>query len=566
MATAAENKVVPIEELDTARKVIGKILKMRKLLRIYPKSNTVYMDNLENTYAAFKDFFNYKDKLTLRFGRNDIYYNSESVYNNPQKQDNLALLFFKDGMQEITFRNTVTRDEFEDFLEIIAADFCKEVVEDDLVTLFWQRDFTNIEYLAEDIMLTEEEVNELNTINELKDGPSDPPDFKRAYHDSFEENGIPLSVPLFSLTADDHKQLLIALENDRKDKLPKYFNMLFDIYYSVDRSVEYEGIVYFFMKSIEYSIKNGNYRLITDVLIKLKKIIGNKNTNPKMRKSAINILLFVSGTKMIGIIGDLLEKEGKTDEEDFQKYIYVLDQNAIFPLINLLSDLKSVYARRMITDALASLILKDTPKLKTANKEISRLLKELNHPDWYVVNKIIYILSLIGNASVIEYIKKTVKHADIRVRMEAVKVLGEIGRDNVLGTIQECLDDEDIKVRKASLAALGNIATESAKNMIMQQISKSLFIEKELAEKKEHFRTLARWNDKKIYDFCVRMVRRKSFLNRSAQYETRVCAVYGLGLMGRKDALPVLNKCKSHGSGLLYDISDEAIRRIESGG
>ena len=564
MVNAVEHNIALSEETGAARNVVEAILKARKTLKIYPGTNPVYMENLQNAFDKLKDFFACRDKLTFRFGRNDIYYNSESVYRNPQKEENLALLFFKDGIREITISRDVSCDEIEDFLKIIAADFNKGTVEDDVVTLLWQRGFTNIKYIAEDIILTEGEDNESDTLTDFKQRPSEPYDLKRAYDGPLEEDEVLLSIPIIPPTPDDDKYLLDMLEKDSEEKLTKYFNMLFEIYHDVERVVEYEDIVYFFMKSIEHSINKREFRLMADVLVRLKRIIGNEDTDPEMRKSAIKVLLFVSGKKMISIIGHVLDREEVIEKEVFLNYIYLLDQNAVSPLIALLGDLQSIYARRMIMDALTRLIFKDASKYKMGAEDISRLIKELDHSDWYVVARIIDVLSGSGDVKLTAYIKTILKHEDPRVRKEAVNSIGKWGKDNVLSMIRECLDDKDFKVRNASLSAIGDIATDAAKKTIMEKISGPSFNEKGLDEKKEYFGTLARWNDKSVYDFCVRTIMKKSFWNRSIQYETKACAVYCLGLIGNKDALPVLNKCKTSGNRLFCEFTDQAIRRIES--
>ncbi len=566
MVNAVEYNLAVSESLEAARNIVEAIIKARKILRMYPRSNPVYVKNLENTFNKFKDYFNSRDNLTFRFGRNDIYYDSESVYNNLHKQDNLAFIFFKDGMREITFNNDVTCDEIEDFLGIIAADFDRDAVEDDIVTLFWQRDFANIKYLAEDIILSEEEIDSSNRIIEIKQRSSDTADLKRAYDDSSDEDEIPQAVPIIPLTADDYKHLLDVLAKDDEVKLPKLFYILFELYYDVDRSVEYEDMVYFFMKAIEHSIKNNCFSLMIDVISKLKQIIGNKDTDAIMRKSAIKIILFVSGKKMISIIGDILEKEDKIEKEVFQKYICSLDQNAIAPLVDLLGYLQSSYARSMTIDALTSLVLKKSSIHKISPKDISALIKGLNHPEWQIISKIIYILSLIGDRNAIEHIKKSTKHEDFRVRLAAVKALGELGGDNVLNTIQECLNDNDRKVVLVSLESIRNIATDSAKRIIMEQITKKSFIEKEFNEKKIYFGILAQWNDKKTYDFCIQIIKKKSFWKKSKHDETKACAAYSLGLIGNKSALPILNKYKTSRNRLVREYFNEAIRRIESDG
>jgi hypothetical protein len=556
MVNVAENKVAIDDEMDIARNVIETILKSKKVLNLYPSTNPIYVNNLDNAYNQFKEYFHYQDELTLKFSKNDIYYNSESIYHNTQRNDNLALLFFKDGLREITFNKDVPRDEIEDFIYIISLDFDRDNIEDDIVTLFWQKDFQHIKYIAEDIFLAEDEAHDPTAIKEETKDPTDNADIIRAYEDSIEDDENPSSVPIMPLTTEDFKQFLGYLKRDSEGKNSKFLNMIFEIYNDVERIVEYEDIGYIFMKTFEYLIKEKEFKLMADALHQIKASIGDSNTESEIRKQAIKILLFVSGKKITDIIGDILDREVKIEKNDFQEFVSLLDQNAIAPFINLLGELQSVHARKTVVDALVSLGPKDVPSL----------LKGLKHPEWHVVRNIIFILREIGDATAVEHIKIAVKHEDSRVRKEAVRALGEMGGENALRVICECLDDEDIRVRKASLAAIGRMSDDNAKRIIIEQILKASFAGKELDEKKEYFRVLVQWNDRSIYDFCIKTITKKSFWISARHYETKACAAYSLGLLGNRDALPILNKFKTSRNKLLANLSNQAIRRIESGG
>jgi len=553
--TLNQHETIVVEELDAARQVIEGLIKARKVLRMYPDTNPVYRKNLQDIAGKFSDYFNSRDSLVLRVARNDIYVESESVYNNTEKQDNLALLFFKDGIRELAFHKDMPEEELEEFLKIISLEFGRETIEDDIVTLLWQKDFKHINYIADDTFLTESEDEEINAIKGLKQQATDPVDLKKAYEDSLHEQESATSVPIIPLTAEDFKLLLTILEKDSEEKLDTFFGMLFEILYDSERSVNYEDIVFFFMKSIEYTVSSAKFPIITNVLVRLKKIISDEDTDPEMRRSAIKILLFVSSSKMISLIGTILASERKFEHSVFQTFVRLLDKNAVPPFLNLLVDLQSIHARRMVIDALVSLGPKDMPSL----------IKGLNHSQWYVIRNIIYILRQIGDKSVLEHIAKAAKHEDVRVRREVLRTLGELGDERVLDTIKDCLQDDDSKIRIASLNALGQVDSPSAKKIVMDQISHSSFHERKISEKKEFFKTLSLWNEKDVYDFCIQIMTRKTFWKRSQQHETKACAAECLGMLGNRDALPVLNKCKASRSKLLQESSETAIKRIERG-
>jgi len=553
--TLNQNDTLMGEELIAAKNVVEGLLKARKILRMYPDTNPIYIKNLKDIADKFSNYFSCSDNLVLRFARNDIYVDSESVYSNSQKQDNLALLFFKDGIRELSFHKELTDEELEEFLKIISLEFDRGTIEDDIVTFLWQKDFKNIRYIADDTFLTENENDEISAINGLKQKSTDPVDLKKAHEDSLNEEESATSVPIIPITAEDFKLLLTAFEKDREENLDKFFSMLFEIFHDVERSVEYEDIVLFFMKSIEYALGNSQFLIITNVLVRLKKMISDEDTDPEMKKTAIKILLFVSGSKMINLIGTILASEQNIGKNVFQDFVRLLDKNAISPLINLLGELQAIHARRMVIDALVYL----------GPKDMSPLVKGLKHSQWYVIRNIIYILRQIGDKSVIEHIAKVAKHEDVRVRREVLRTLGELGDDSVLNTLEDCLQDEDTKIRIASLNALGFVASPSAKKIVMKQISRSSFHERKLEEKKEFFKTLSLWNDKDVYDFCIQTIMKKTFWKRSQKYETKACAAESLGMLGNRNALSVLNKSKTSRSRLLQEASNTAIKRIERG-
>ena len=162
------------EEIRAAKDVIQAILKSKKILRMYPSNNPIYIKTLEDTNSKFKEFFYYNDELQLKIKQNEIYCGSEQVYSSSEKEDNLALFFFKDGLRELTFRKGLTNDEMEAFLTVITLDFDTEVIDDDIVTLFWEKDFQNIQYVVDEAILADEEDYETPAVNKAKEETNEP--------------------------------------------------------------------------------------------------------------------------------------------------------------------------------------------------------------------------------------------------------------------------------------------------------------------------------------------------------------------------------------------------------
>jgi len=543
------------DEVKKVRDLIQSFLKSKKILRMYPQNNPIYINTLEDNFSKFREFFHFKDELSLKINQNEILYDSEQIYFNPQKEDNFALFFFKDGIREITFKKGLTHEEVEDFLRISSLDFSREALDDDIVTLFWEKDFQYIEYIVDEVTLADEEDYESRAMMELKEKESEEDNLLRAYDDAFKKEDTVQDVFIVPLTDKDLSLLVKELERESRDKIDKLIDIIFEMFYLAESKGDYEDFAVFLTSSIGYAIGRGDIHPVTGLLSRLKMLTDDKNIAEEIKRQAHKILLFAGSEPMITLLGEVLDSGLEIEEKFFDDFVRFLDKNAILPFMKILGELQSIHARKVVIDALIFL----------GKKDIMTLAKGLDDSRWYVVRNIIYILRKIGDKRAVDYLLKTVRHGDIRVKKEVIMALGELGGAGVLQALRECLDDPDIQVRSSSLKAFGNIGSEAAKRIIMNKIGDKSFKDKEFEEKKEYFETISLWKDKEIYNFLINTIKKKAFFGRAKNYENRACAAYSLGLIGNKDALQILNKFKNDSNNLLREFAYTAIKRLEYG-
>jgi len=543
------------EELTNVEAVIQVILKAKKILQMYPENNPIYIKTLKELSDKFSEFFQHADTLQLQIGKNDIYYNSESVYQHAGMHDNLALLFFKDGLRELTFKNGLTAKEAEDFIKIISIDFERDEIEEDIITLFWEKDFENIQYVVEDIFLSDGADYERKATDELQQKSSSPDSMEEIYNSVLQDEESTANEIILLITDDDIRQLSEEFQNYSQDKTDKYINMLFTCLNAADQEEEHLNIVNYFMMAIEFSIKKGNLLAVVDAQLKLKNLINNQNKDETVRKSAANILAFTGGNSVIELIGDMLNTGYAFDGTVFESFVSFLDTNAIMPLINILGELKTIHSRKLVIDALVYLGKKNT----------SFFYEGLNDSRWYVVRNMVHILRKIGDKNAASYILKSLDNKDVRVRKEVIRALGELGGDKSETILKKCLQDHDINIRRIALSSLGGMSTDASKQIIMEQILDKQFNEKSFYEKKAYFEALAHWKSRDVYEFLIKILEKRSFFFSSKDYDKKACAVYCLGLLGSKDAVPLLSRYRKASNKLLREFSFSAIQRIENG-
>lgn len=535
-----------------ARDIIQTILKAKKTIRMYPENNPIYQRTIEEAFSRFREFFAYRDELTLRIKQYEILFDSNAIYSNPEKDDNLALFFFKDGLRELTFLKGLYKEELQEFLKIISLDFDREAVEDDIVTLLWERDFRNIRYIADEEFLTEDDGYEDKAIGNLKDRSASADEIMKAYTDAFLAEGVN-GISIVNLTEKDLQCLVKEMERDQEGKIEKLSDILFEMLHHIENQSELEDIYRFIRNTMNYSLEQENLNAFLHIARSLKTLSENKGVPENIKKLIHSLLASINSEEMINYVGDILDHNQEIDEEILFEYKELLDRSAISPLISLLGRLKTIHGRKRVIAILVDL----------GRKDIQTLAKGLYDSRWYVVRNILYILRQIGDKRAVEYLIDIVRHPDSRVRREAIKAIGELKNPLALQLLKDCLNDHDPSIRKISVKVLSNYGSETAKRIILAKMNEKDFHNREFDEKKEFFVALSKWNDDEIREFLLRILKKKSFFKKAKHDENKACAAYCLGFIGNKDSLPVLKRLGNSKNNLIREYANFAIRKIE---
>ncbi len=533
--------------------LVNLIVKTRKLLRMYPENNPMYIKALDDMYAKFVDVFDKAGgdiKLDIR--QYEIYYGDEKVYQNFEKTDNIALYFFKDGIRELTFKKGIPKEELKDFFHIIGLDE-KELVEEDIVSLMWERDFQYIKYVVDESVLAEDEEYERVATKRVMENPTSQESILEAYNDAIQTEDIK-TVQIVPITEHDLKMLLNELEKDSEPKTGKLADILFEILYNATQRNEFEELVSIINSLLDYSIQNLDIDNAINILKRIKTIIDDRGTPVEVKIILKKVMEHAGSPQVIKTLGNVIDSRIEIDEGKINEFVNYLEKNSIQPLIEILGELKNFNSRRIIINALSVI----------GRKDIHSLAKGLNDERWYVVRNVIYVLRLIGDRRAIEYLTKVLRHPDMRVRREAIRAMGEIRSPVVVPILKEFLNDFDPQIRITAVRAIANTKTESARRLILQQIQSGDFINRKFEEKKEYFEVLTFWKDEDIMNFLLKVLKKSTIFKRNKNFENRACAAYALGLMGMKDALPYLKKYADIKNPLMREYVRSSIMKLES--
>ncbi len=544
-----------LDDIKSARDIIQALLKAKKTVRMYPENNPIYKKTIEDTFARFADFFTYRDELEMKLRQNEIFFNDEQIYFNPEKDDNLALFFFKDGLRELTFKKGLPQSEMEEFLRIIALDFDREALDDDIVTLLWEKDFQNIKYVADEAFLVEDEEYESTAVAEVKQKAASSDEVLKAYASAFEAEDVK-DIAIINLTDKDLQLLVKEMEKDLLDKSAKIYEILFEMLFQAESAAEYDDIQRLLKDVFLYCFRRKDLKIVVDILKKTRDLTEDPTTPDNVRRQMKLLLASINSEESIKSVGEIFETDSGLDENVLAEYMTFLDKSAIAPLTSILGELESIHGRKIVINILTLL----------GKKDIQAVAKGLQDPRWYVVRNIIYVLRHIGDKKAVEYLLNTVRHTDERVRKEGIKALGELKSPLALQTLKECLVDADHAIRRAAVRAMGNIGSETARRLIVERVSAKEFNDRGLDEKRDFFEVLAHWNDAQMADFMIRALKKRSLFRRTKTDEYKACAAHCLGLMGSEESLPALYKLKDSNNKLLKEYASAAIKKIEHDG
>lgn len=545
------------EDIKAAKDLLQAILKARKNLRIYPSNNPVYAKTVENTYQRLTAILEYHDEVPLKFTRHEIFYQGESVFKGVGKDDNLALFFSRDGVKDIIIKSGIGLEEFQDFLEIVATDLDKEDTADDVVTLMWGRDFSNITYTVDESMLVEEdeEQYEEEAVKQAKEHSADEDDLQKAYAEALRSEETAREIQLVPITDKDRKALAALKDKATQDRKEMLIDILFEMLMLTQSFYEFHAIASIISSSLEYSIKERDIKSAIEILWRVKTFDEKAVSGFEIKEELGQIFRTAESPDVIKIIGDLLDEEPGIEDAVFQEYVSFLSKDAIPHFMVILGELKTIKARKSVVNSLVFL----------GKKDISTLVRGLADSRWYVVRNIIYILRKIGDPRALSYLLRVSGHSDPRVRKEMIKTLGEIGGQKAASAVKDCLDDPESFIRTAAARALGSIGSDYARKSLIDKISDKTFLNASFDEKKDFFEVLTRWNDPSVNDFLLKIVKKRVFFKRAKYNELRAAAANTLGLMGSRDSLPALEKLRRSGNRFLSEFAYAAIKRIEYG-
>ena len=538
----SEEKVIE-EKVKSTKALIQTFLQTLKAFRLYEANHPILSKFVERLRKDFEQYFGEFDSFSLQIGEHRLHYRGNVVYENQDVKESLAFIFFKDGIRELQFSKGLEFKEMMDFLNIVRKSDFLNRMEDDLVTLLWEKDFSHITFTTVDEFLegsttfvpaTEEDlIKGSEFTGSLEEGLQEKADEEKA-----ESAQVPVREGLEQVINPAPGQSLVqacqltpeesevinrdARQEEQADYIYVLIDNLIEILLHLGEDADaYENMISYFDRVIEYLLEQKEVGKAVALLKSLNETMESIMMKDRQIFAIQRILEECSSPHSIELLGKAMKGNGEVKSEPILQYFQFFTKQAVEPLCLLLGELESGKWRKAICDQLAEL----------SREEIQPLSKFLSDRNPILVCQILYILGKIGDPSTVKYLGNLVTHRDLKVREETLQVLdkfGEKGKD----LIQKYLMDPVSGIRAKAALLLAKHTKGKAMEPLAEIILSEDFYKRDYKEKASFFRALGETKSGEVVPILKKIAKKRRWFQREKWNEMRQCAANTLKMMG----------------------------------
>ena len=531
------------KDLILAGEIFKSMTKTLKTFKAYLPNNPIYQRFAAELLEKFNSFFEIHDSLPLTVEQFSLLLNGKEVFHNEDRTDNIALMLFVDGIREICFYKGITLNEMISFVDTFKVVSEGHNLEDDVVTLLWEKNIEHISYSVSEGFIEEELPVDSELLMEEAGDELAP--MGAMYMDVVMAPSV-IDFEVAPVNADEMNTLQHEIQRFEGNVLLSEATELFLELMTTERDIEgFKEFTRNIGKMIDVMFEKDSIEKVTEILSRLIDI----------RESGIS-------SEHKKIIDDVIDRAGSEDKlkklfagdknlDSVQTYLLLLNKNAIQSLLNILGELEDRKTRRYLCNILSVI----------GKQAVEAFASGIHDKKWYLVRNTLMILGIIKDPAAIKYIEGTMTHPELRVRKEAVKALDSIGTEEIKGPFMIALGDSDAGIRTSALKTLRRFGDKKLFDIVKERILAGDLKERPFTEKKELFEALAETGRDMAFPMLSEFFKKKGLFRKTETEELRACAAYGLGILGTRESIMLLEKGMREKEGLFSDACKKSLAR-----
>jgi len=457
------------EELQGVKEVIASVLIGLKNYTLYPENHDICQKSAANAATRLDGFLKKYRDLRLDVAKDQLLYKTKLVFQESAGEENLATIFFRDGIQWLRFLEGFEFDELKEFFRILKD--CRTWNEDsdgDLATAFWEANFPKFRYKAADVYWESEPLIDyslLNTRDAESHDETEPEEQQNPLAFAIEDSGN----TLWTLTAHENKKLRkMVADEEKRDNLNDLLFIVFTFLKDKTENKDLKFALKFLEVELREALSHGDFRFASRLVSGLWRM---RRAAKKQKTWAMDDLdhffLKVSSPEVLHAVTEDFQSLDGLDSESiklFSQFFTLLQPNAMTALGPLLRKTKSLRLQQEILQLIVFM----------AKRDIHPLEQLLKSPDEFMVQKLLTVLGQLNGKIHIQILLKMLRHSSGRVRKQAVKELAVLDTE-VIKRLFDLIEDPNESVRKLVLKKLGGFRTETTEGLFLGYLEKRQF-------------------------------------------------------------------------------------------
>ena len=499
------------QTIGKLRDLMRVLVRALKAKRMYPANNPQLQRILAEATIAMAETLEAVGDLHVTVQQFDLLFLGQSVYSNTNRKESIAFRFAKDGITELVFQEGLASEELEDFLAVMAHAMEQSSLEDDLVTLLWEQEFSHISYaylaldeLQENIDLQQlgEEARAELELSFPKLDESEPVDEATGvpwteHHGWTEADGgsghraddwnelvpvlhvkDPCSSEFLHLTSQEIEALAEEIHREHSRSLHDVvLEILTEVAEDEVKPEAFADLARAFGDLLIVVVQEADLRHAVEIAATLKTLSASRGHDPQGFLPDPRDLT----AQAVGALG----RHPEADASLLPEFLVHLGARVIDPVCDLLVDVDMHALHGHLQNALVELAKLDLDPIRaridTAPPAAARLL--------------VQVLAQVAHPDAEQAITAATSHAEARVRKEAVCALAATGKANVRPYLLRALDDDDAQVRAAALFAVRDSFGEGEENRALAErllavLGGPRFSEQSVVERRAYFDAL----------------------------------------------------------------------------
>lgn len=537
-------------EVTLATDIMLAMVKSSKGAKMYQANNPLlgkFFHELTEKMSAMLTLYN---EYKLDVDRSDIRYKGHQVYENSDPSESLAFRMYSDGIRSIIFSEGVEELELREFLEIINTS-AASTLDDDIVTLLWDKGLTHCSYILEDDFqeIDKQIDDQLTGISARRKIPQiclvDPFSF------ASEIQHVPNQ--LCTLSEEEEACLQALVESEEQLQLldetarilsailsgvaePELFSAFLEIYLKLTRNLFLSGKSEFALKMFAYLCRQST----------------SKELNEKRRQQILHALGKFWTDESVKGLCNIIDTTDAISAEGLKNLSVMIGQTSPAALCELLGLIEKMKMRKVLIETITE-IAQENPQF---------LLPFLSDSRWYLVRNMVFILQQLKNPALLDQIVAHITHSDQRVRKEVLKYLIAVPEPKAKPYILKFLRDEKSAMRIMALQMMGRARLQFALKPILAFVDTVEFEHIDISEKKAVYEAIGELGGEKMLPLFKNMLTKRFLFNKVKEKDSIIYAIAGLQKIPGEATIKLLEEALRSKSPEFRDLISQAIQIV----